>query len=384
MSIQNVALALLLASVATPAFAAPTDPNGHGTGSSPSGQVYPGDGQPVLQIAANTDEQTATVSASFNVWPTHGVGAAQRTILSVAAQTPLGQGDDFTNVATLDGLTKATSISFKFAYLDGGFNPGKTGLNFENDPEFTRQCWTIVNAAPDKPDDSTPGVGICDITVMKAAIAKQDNAVFQQELLNKANALWAAETAGLAAPIWILAANGTVGYEQHVFYDPLSLAQTNANKTPFQVGVELTHVFADGTASINLSFNYQRSFEDSNNGVTQTACKSSAAPVLSCVSGFIGAPTLANKELFEIDARWIPTVKLFGTEFPVGFDPGITYDANADSEAVQFPIYLFTSDSKQLSGGIRYNWTSTNHQSVVGVFVSAAFGILSGDLTSGS
>ena len=109
-------------------------------------------------------------------------------------------------------------------------------------------------------------------------------------------------------------------------------------------------------------------------GTTQTKCVAGVPPTITCATGFFGAPKEKTKALIGVDFRLIGEAPLLG--IPIGIDPGFTYDAVAGSEAVQIPIYLFTDSSKNLSGGIRYDWTSTKHVSVVGVFASAALDIL--------
>jgi hypothetical protein len=275
-----------------------------GTGASPSGQVFPANGA-AFQASATTDEKTASVSANLDFTKLFG-GSGQK-LLTIAGQTPVGQGTDYTNISTLDGLTKSTSLSFKFTDLLALPSGGLLG------PE----------------------------------------------------------------PLLLLSINGKVGYEQHAYYDAVTFAKTMESKTPFQFGGETTLVVGTaGNFSFNGSFNFQNSYQDSDMGMSQTKCKVTVSPAVSCVTGFIGAPTEKQKGLAEVDFRWIPEITVFGSVIPMGFDPGFTYDAIQHAEAIQFPIYLFTDPKKNLTGGIRYDWTSTNHQSIVGIFVSAAFGVL--------
>jgi hypothetical protein len=196
-----------------------------------------------------------------------------------------------------------------------------------------------------------------------------------------------------------LALNGSIGYEQHDFYDPITLAAQSTTKTPWQIGVKAGWLldpkcatstgeckFDDAAVkenpnnakilagfSFNLSFNYQQAYEDGTDGLTQTKCINSGA---TCVNGFIGAPSFVQQGLATADFRWIDRgFKLGSATVPIGAQVMVTYDAIQNAEAVQVPIYLATDSSGNLKGGVRYDWTSTTHVSTVGVFVSTGFDI---------
>jgi hypothetical protein len=357
----------------------------------PGGQVLPKNTS-AIQAAVNTDEKTATITGTFNLNPK--TSEPENDYISVTVQTPLAQGQNYTNTATLDGLTKSTAVSFKYVHKSGGFvsESQEDALRTEAAQDA---CWAVYteamrevparsrsSAVPGRPQKK------CNEGFAQDAQAKriaQDNAYSatpdasdDQIALNKEiEKSIAKELADLneillpkPADLWVWSLSGKVGYEQHMYYDPTTLVKDTANKTPWQVGASIGFVPEKVNASFNLSFNYQESFLDSDFGMTQTKCINSGA---TCVNGFIGAPTLHDKALISGDIRWIG--KLPGLDIPIGIDPGFTYDAIQDAEAVQFPIYLVSDANNQLTGGIRYDWTSTTHVSTVGLFVSTAFSI---------
>ena len=342
-------------------------PKGQGSGATSGGQAYPDPSGPVIQLAASSDDKTASLTVVFNLnseQPDWHDGWSK--YLSVTFQTPVGQGATFTNTATLDGLTKSTSIQFKLALWTGGFLDDLQANAYAYDPVFQGKCWAEVQAAGGTPNFGKP----CDLTVMNKSISKLDD--YNKERLGKeANDLWKDEVDRGTGDLWGVSVNGKIGYEDHDYFDPTTFVKTSANELPFQVGIEGTYVWGHlGQQAINISFNYQRTFKDS--GSSETRCLSAAPPAITCATGFFGAPSLKTKELAGIDYRYIG--KAFG--MPFGVNPGFTYDGIDGSYAFQFPLYLFSDSNHHLTGGVRYDWTSTKHVSMVGVFASAAFGIL--------
>ncbi|MGH6644045.1 MAG: hypothetical protein ACREE0_01440 [Phenylobacterium sp.] len=59
-------------------------------------------------------------------------------------------------------------------------------------------------------------------------------------------------------------------------------------------------------------------------------------------------------------------------------NPTATYDAQSGEYGFQLPVYVLNSKTKGLTAGVRYDWTSEKHKSVVGIFVTSAFCVLPG------
>jgi hypothetical protein len=217
----------------------------------PGGQVLPGrpdaetreltetDSKPVVQLSLNTDEQTALLAGTFD-WSTDS--ASQ--FLTVKLQTPLDQDKNYTNVVNLDGLNKASSLSFAFTRQWGG-------LDYDDVERIAREH---TNEKPKK------------------------------------------------TAIWAVTFDGKIGYERHTFYDPLTLAPSMTTKTPFQLGATMGVIFGTGNMSFNLSADYQQGYEDS---PSETKCINSGAD---CVTGFFGAPAFTERALITGDFRWITQI----------------------------------------------------------------------------
>ena len=363
--------------------------------STPAGQVLSDKDSPLVQAAINTDEKIVTVSGTFRLdHPLLGEDTASAEYVMLTAQTPLAQGQNYTNTATLDGLTKATSFSFKFVHSSPSFVSGTGGARALSSRESQAACRAIQELARSNPPSNDPFFEAAQPYYCRdpqAALNKRKalddeykahnaggpeaekqivaDALVEHDLEKKYDA-WTATLEATPKPAWAVIVNGKVGYEQHMYFDPVTLAPNTANKTPWQAGIAGSYL-PEGNLSLNLGFNYQESFQDADMGTTRTKCINSGA---TCVNGFIGAPALRDRALLSFDLRWIP--KPFG--IPIGFDPGVTYDAVADAEAFQFPVYFMTDADHNLTGGVRYDWTSATHTSTVGLFVSTAFNVFSG------
>jgi hypothetical protein len=383
--IQITAAALIACASLRPAFADAVPNSLTGDSTNPAGLALPTD-KPTIQAVFNSDEKVGSVTGSFNLTPGRS-SEPETQYVTITGQTPIGQGQTYVNTATLDGLTKSTSISLKYVFKRGGFEWGSADRSFEASQP---KCWALLDSIAPSYLSAVPGhrphSGTCDDNLISDAIQnrkKMDQADIQSGKLpagqiqmaqraqdDLAKALKDYDDGITATPLNLLefVLNGKVGYEQHVYYDPTTLVKNTANKTPWQFGAALGWVPAGAPVSLNFSFNYQEAFLDSDFGMTQTKCINSGA---TCVNGFIGAPALQDKGLAGFDVRFKPMIG----NFTIGLDPGFTYDAINHAEAVQFPIYLVSDSTGNLTGGIRYDWTSTTHVSTVGIFVTSAFSI---------
>lgn len=181
---------------------------------------------------------------------------------------------------------------------------------------------------------------------------------------------------------FVFSINAKYGAEKHVYYSSIDLAKSTVTKHPFQAGAALEFLIKDSASSTSdriqynssfgISYNYQESFTDGGEvGQTQILCPSVTSGFSKCVSGFIDAPDKDHKDLFTFD------YKMVGKSFAI--DPAITYDAHSHEYGIQIPIYLLPNSSKFFTGGIRYDWNSEKHESVVGVFVSSPLCIIPGN-----
>jgi hypothetical protein len=329
-----------------------------------------------VDLAATTDTKNASVTLTVDL------GAKSDDVtnsLSITAQTPVGQGQDYQNVATLDGLSKSTSIGFQYNLLKIRSTSQATT---QSTPYYQNTCHALLHeiAAADPnakiqkiwyEENACNAGNLADLVSTDAALGDLKPTL--------AAAVETLRQTGIPIidSVWFLSTNGKVGYEQHSFFDGTSLAKSTLDRTPWQVGLAGTYVFHGGVSSVTLSYNYQRSYEDGGkDGKMQTLCPTTGTTVLKCVAGYINPPLRQDKDLFALDYRYISPPGTF--PIPIGIDPGVTYDANSGAYGFQLPIYVIADKSKNLTGGLRYDWTSDKHESVVGIFVTSGFCVLPG------
>lgn len=153
----------------------------------------------------NSDEQTISLTGKFDLSKTD----PDHNLLTVTAQAPLAQASDFTNLSSLDGLVKATTIEVRLALLGGG-------------PQWAEGIKTEGQKEP------------------------------------------------LAS--WTATLDAKVGTQDHDYFDPTTLIQHTAHTTPWQVGGSAGYLFAGGHTAFNLSFNYQQFSQDGDTGAARTQC----------------------------------------------------------------------------------------------------------------
>lgn len=329
-------------------------------------------------FAATSDTKTASATLSVDLSPvTHSLNT-----LAVTVETPFGQGSDYQNLATLDGLTKATTAGIQFTYIPSArYVPHS--LVFNSD-EYQLKCREVLNQAEsiDPKIAEDPRVKLtgrwCDDGPLEQTIndSKKITASQKTLLTDKLHELHLTTTPVLES-MWMFALNGKFGYEKHDYFSDTALAKSSVDRYPWQLGAAATYVFEHGLMSLTLGYNFQKSYEDGrSDGDKEVVCPPSSGANVTCVDGYIGPPQRQVKHLFSADWRFIAPTSLFS--IPIGIDPGVTYDAKSHEYAFQFPIYIATNSSKGLTGGVRYDYTSKKKESIFGVFVSAAFCVLPG------
>lgn len=161
-----------------------------------------------------------------------------------------------------------------------------------------------------------------------------------------------------------------VGSESHAFYDPLTLAKSDVERTPWSVGAFYSLIGGDQTWSMTAEYKHQKVFED---GKARTACLAGPGPILSCVTGALEPVKAVTKDVLSLEGLWAPgRSDISPARFGIG--PKIAVDLGNDQWAVALPVYLF-GDKSGLTSGIRADWDSRDHRVVVGVFVTKALSI---------
>ncbi len=336
-------------------------------------------------FAAASDTKTGTVAYTKRV---KSDKASPVDTWTFSASTPVNQDAGYQNFATLDGLSKSTSLGIAYASFHGtNGNPAPE----HNSKEYQDKCVAILNEIV-KADPSLEK----ELSDYRQH-ASCDAGLLLEDYVN-ANTFPSGPAPGLrtrltdlkedkgtdAKPIWYWGFNVKYGFEQHTYFDATSLAKSSAKKYPLQLGVS-GGFFATDHSAVELSYAYQHGFTDGRkDGQTEILCPLATTGPVNCVSGYVGAPAKKDKHLIGVGYKLIlPESGWIGVPFAI--NPAVTYDAASHEYGFQFPLYIMPNGSKYLTGGIRYDWTSRKHQSVLGIFVSSAFCLVPGktDCASG-
>jgi hypothetical protein len=349
------------------------------------GVVVAPDGGKAFSFVGATDTKTASVSIDIDLPDKqdvlkNGTNRARKNTLTITAQTPVGQGSDYQNIATLDKMTKATSLGIAFNHYAIRWD---SQAQTANDKDFQIRCVKIADellaADPSQKVKltSTYVPGGCNAGNLRAFIADDANlSTSRKAALAAAVEKLSTSTAPKIKSIWLFSVNGKVGQETHDYYDGTTLAKFSDSKKPWEIGVAATRVFSPGNRSTSLSYKHQLAYDDAGGGEKQTLCPPSGSPNLVCINGYVGAPKRTNTDLITLDYRYLSPKGRAGV--PWGINPAATYDLESDKYGFQVPIYLILDSKKALTGGLRYDWTSDEHKSVVGIFITSAFCVLPG------
>ena len=323
---------------------------------------------PLSSLQFTGSQANSTATATLQLPEISGLsGSASKTgtysadgfAASVALSTPISKGSDSTNLATLSGFANSTNLTFQVSgYHGSGLVP--FGQYSQPAQDFCKETAKSLipqyNAAhADKPFAYDNPKYCTDIDLQKLNAKDADRLRF-------------GAFAAPPSPLILYGLSGTVGYEQHTFYDSTSLAKTTADKVPVGVGGYVTWVTKSRDLSLTGQIDYQRAYTDS---ASKILCPAGSAPV-TCVNGSIGAPTATTKVLLAVEARAFESWSNF---IPMGVAPMFTFDAKSHAYAFDVPVYLYSDGKNGLTGGVRADWTSVKHRVIFGVFVTKAFDV---------
>jgi hypothetical protein len=272
----------------------------------------------------------------------------------VAASAPIGDGDDFTDIGTLDSLASG----FKF---EVNFSKSSSKLLFADDDKVNEwvaeaQTYCLKSRAAQR---STNAATFCaneralgDVFVRRylpGGAAKLNSHIHQGTLKYGATA--------------------SVGYDEFSYRDAATLLESSENKISFEGSAYATWLFPSSFTSITGQVKYQYGYKP---GDSQILCPPNPTNiVIQCFNDPVGAPMKNKGFQFVADMRhYIGSV--FGT--PMAISPQLTYDVSDDVVGIDVPLYLVSDGEGGLTGGVRAGWRSDTDKFVVGIFVGTRFG----------
>ncbi|MGH6644046.1 MAG: hypothetical protein ACREE0_01435 [Phenylobacterium sp.] len=260
-------------------------------------------------VTLAADSNTKTASITLNIDRTRR-NQGNPSTLAIKAEAPIGQGSDYTNLATQDGMTKATSVGLAFSHLIVKQTDRSLIINgaaYQDD--CSRLVGRFKSLSPETKIDPPFAPGGCSADLVTSVVLSAHLPEIQAKPLLDALEELRRRADPPIDSVWMFTGNAKVGYEKHTFHDPLTLEKDEVDRTPFEVGLAATRVFHGGNMSGTLSYKFQRVYKDGGTDEeTQTLCQPVGTPFLPCVSGFIGHPLRAKQHLFSADYRYISDV----------------------------------------------------------------------------
>jgi hypothetical protein len=312
-----------------------------------------------MSIEGGQDGTTATLKfgAERNdvSWLRPGEAVGHFRTASVAISAPIDEKRGFTSPLTHDGLSDTASVAVQFSELK---IPAADTASVDRGPVCAEIKAGFQTSHPGEP------VPNCStdlaFKVGGKALAERYNAALDATLGRRLITY-----SGMFAKI---------GRQSYGFYDPITLAKSEVDRTPWRIGAFHAWIGGRENWTVTTQYAHEESFQE---GQSTTACLAGSGPVLTCVSGALGPVKRVKKDILSLEGRWVPgQIDLGIARAKFGIAPKVAYDTRTDNWAVAVPIYLF-GDKTGLTGGVRGDWRSTDHDIAVGVFITKTLSITS-------
>lgn len=341
--------------VATPVDEKPEVPRG------PIARALGGLGSQVELLAAS-ESSRATFKASTRISSTRlggkATGWGTSTNLTASISAPLSEGEPRTEVWTHDGFANDFQVTLGLTKFQ------RRLANPFLDPQLLALAEDARTACKRK---KTPE----ECKVEEAAnegdafIGLHLGQAKRTEYLNRA----------VSPAAHAFGAELSVGTLEHEYIAPATVTNESVSDMPW--GLKTYYAYLpDRDTSYAMSLQYVEELKDQDAGVR---CPMPPATPFSCLQGAIGRPENTQKLLWGLEYR-----RLFDLGFSerlqplfrsVGIAPQLLYDSENDVTSVDLPVYFVTNDKGEYIGGVRFGWTSEEHDIAVGLFINQAFSI---------
>jgi len=308
-----------------------------------------------VEITTLSDSSTVSLrTGSTRSNRSERTGRGVFTTWSVALSSPLSKGSSSTSIATLDGLSNASTVAFSYQRKTAPIRTALPVRSPQFDALYDEVCAAVTegykqsaNFDPKKPLDSC-----FTLTNVESYAPARYGEV--ESLFFDPDGQYSSYGATLS-----------VGQQTFEFLDVETSEKGSATEVPWSFNLNYSIIPQKQSALYTLAFEYQNAFE---NGPQGTLCPVADVPsVVSCSAGFLSAPTEKKKRLISVEAR-----KSFGG---AGASLKVTFDTASDVLGIDLPISFIRDKSKNLTGGVRFGWTDESHDFTARLFVGTKFSI---------
>jgi hypothetical protein len=333
---------------------------------------------PGVQVNATSQGGSASIKIGHDSPTLTEDNKFKFTNWSVTASAPTSKSSDLTQLATLDGLANAATISLDFFHF---FSP----LVVPNDTNRQKRkeiCSSLEKAYQSmSPADRTkaqnkykdagddpgqPPNGCCQDDPANPREYECNSGTF--DAYDPTDQFRAERwKTGVRPGGFVYGGGAKLGYQQFTDYDPTTLAKATPNKTPWSANFYgAWNPLFDIQSFLIAKFEFQDGYKDA---TSKVLCPAPSGKALTCVSGPIGTPVHTESKVLSLEER-----RIFTWPFTMGISVVPQYDLQAKVFAVNLPIYFVPSaGSKGLSGGLQAGWRNDTHSFSFGVFAASAF-----------
>lgn len=315
----------------------------------------PGGGIEISAASGSADVSFSVTSGGSNpnLRGLEGGWATSRN-WTFTAKAPLDKGGDQTDLLTFDALTSGLELSFRWSNY----------RRWIADPRREPRALAIAADAREKCRATAPAEAMAQCATVGMSgtfIATHLGADKERE--------WLGTLFGRADG-WGL--EGSIGYNEHAFIDPILLGRDEETHVPWGVKAYYAFLPTVGSTSWTFAAEYQDAVEDADTGVL---CPVSAVAPVTCLSGAIGAPTAVERLITS--AEWRSQIELDNHPLfeRIAVSAQFAFDHENDEYGVDLPVYLVPNGDGQLIGGVRLGYTSKDDAWVAGVFIGAPFSL---------
>ncbi len=280
--------------------------------------------------------------------------------VSLVLSAPLNKGDGPTDILNFGGLPSDFKAKIGYSIFWG-----TTYADFTRYNALVETAVTLCESKFPKPADKLKN---CDNPIAEDVVKKYlPNADASAAVLGKDTD---AQTIGFEA---------TIGYLKADYFDPATAAKNHMTNTPWSAKIYAGAFPSELPLFVVGALEYQRSYDEKPTG---TLCPTvPPAPVLTCVTGHVGAPVKTEKLIGSLELRRqfdISSISGIVGMDAVALDLKASYDFKSDEYGFDLPITFAIDDKQNLIGGVRLGWHSDKHDIVAGLFVGSAFSLFGG------
>jgi hypothetical protein len=315
----------------------------------------------LFEITGGTDSSKATLRVGTQLSRPHSTPDpngktpfSQFTTLALTLAGPLDKSDDFTDLATLDGLENAVTAAVKAnVFLIHLRNPS-------DDPDYKNiedQLTKAMIAAGALKEGEFAQV---DASNVEKYLGKSALEKFYGYFYDDSGA-------------WIFGGEGKVGSENFKYRSGEEFTERSSRRTPWSIDAHGAYSHPRFGLT-TVGFRFEQAWKDASD-------KSVCSPIegsdkFDCKTGPDGRPDKKISEILFVSWRrqlHIPGLAKIKLLSDIAVAPKISYDFDEDTVGIDVPIYLWGTESGLLNGGVRVGYRNDTDDTTFAVFVGSTF-----------